>query len=83
MRRRTLLVWVETALAAASACLFLLTLVWREWIEAVFGFEPDGGDGSLELAIPVVLLSITITLSLLARLDWRARRSIGADLSDA
>jgi hypothetical protein len=69
-------VWVETVLAAASAGLFLLTLVWREWIEAVFGVEPDGGDGSLEFALPVVLLCITITLSLLVRRDWRVRRSI-------
>jgi hypothetical protein len=81
VRSRTVLVWVETAVAAASACLFLLTLVWRQWIEAVFGVEPDGGDGSLEFAIPVVLLSLTIIVSLLARRDWRARRRIAHGLS--
>jgi uncharacterized membrane protein YidH (DUF202 family) len=71
---RTTLAWLETALAALSACLFLVTLVWHEWIEAVFGVDPDHGDGSIEFVITLVLLGFAITASLVARTEWRAQR---------
>jgi hypothetical protein len=74
---RTLLAWVETALATLSATLFLLTLFWRDWIEAIFGVDPDRGDGSLELAIPVILVGCIVTFGLCARREWRVRRRIG------
>jgi hypothetical protein len=70
---RTLLRWVETVLATAAAVLFLLTLVWRKWIEAIFGVDPDRGNGSLEFAIPIFLLACTVALGLCARREWRAR----------
>src|SRR6266540_4097970 len=43
--------WTETALAAFTAVLCLLTLVWPAWIEAVSGVDPDGGNGALEWAL--------------------------------
>ena len=63
--------WVETALAVLSAGLFVLTLFSREWIEVLFGVDPDGGDGSLEWAIVGVLVAATVLFSLLARIEWR------------
>jgi hypothetical protein len=42
------LFWIEAALAGAAGFLTVLTLFTREWIEAVFNVDPDGGDGSLE-----------------------------------
>jgi hypothetical protein len=63
--------WVEAALALLTAGLFALTLISREWIELLFGVEPDGGDGSLEWAIVVVLLVATVVLGWLARVEWR------------
>jgi hypothetical protein len=63
--------WIETALAAVTTIVFLVTLVWREWIEAVFGVDPDGGDGSLEWAVVGALLAASVTLSVMARAEWR------------
>jgi hypothetical protein len=63
--------FVEIALATLTAGLFVLTLINREWIELLFGVDPDGGDGSLEIAIVGVLLVATIVFGWLARGEWR------------
>lgn len=63
--------FVEIALATLTAGLFVLTLINREWIELLFGVDPDGGDGSLEIAIVGVLLVATIVFAWLARGEWR------------
>ena len=63
--------WVEAALAALTGLLTVLTLVSREWIEIVFGFSPDGGDGTLEWALVVLLALATAVFALLARAEWR------------
>jgi hypothetical protein len=60
---------IEFALAIVSAFLFVLTLVAREWIEIVFGFEPDGGSGVLEWAITFAFLLAAVSLFVLARRD--------------
>jgi hypothetical protein len=62
---------VEAALAALTGALLLLTLVSREWIEVLFGVDPDGGDGSLEWAIVGALLVTTVVFTALARTEWR------------
>jgi hypothetical protein len=49
----------------------VLALVSREWIELLFGVEPDGGDGSLEWAIVAVLAVATVVLAWLARAEWQ------------
>jgi hypothetical protein len=68
--------WIEAVLAALTGFLFFLTLVWRDWIEALFKVDPDGGDGSLEWAIVGVLLAASITLSVMARAEWRRRAAL-------
>ena len=68
--------WVEAGLAALTAILLVVTLISREWIEAVFKVDPDGGDGSLEWAIVAVLLATTLMFSLLARAEWRRRTAL-------
>jgi hypothetical protein len=40
--------WLEVALGTLTTALLVLTLAWPQWIELMFGIEPDGGDGSLE-----------------------------------
>jgi len=59
---------VEVALAGLTGALTLLTLITREWIEALTGWDPDGGNGSLEWAIVAVLAVCCAALSVTA---WR------------
>lgn len=66
---------VKTALAATSAFLALLTLVEKDWIEAVFRVDPDRGNGSLEWLVVAVCCVATIVFGMLARADLRARTS--------
>ncbi len=65
--------WVELGLAAIAAALFVLTLVSREWIEEIFGFDPDGGSGALEWSIVVASALATLAFSLMARAEWKRR----------
>jgi hypothetical protein len=61
--------YAELLIGAAGLGLFFLTLVTREWIELVTGWDPDGGSGSLELAIALGLLAASATGFTLARLE--------------
>ncbi len=63
---------VEVGLAALSALLFVAAVAWPEWIEMIFGVDPDHGDGSLEWLILGVTALCAIGASLRARADWRA-----------
>jgi hypothetical protein len=63
--------WIETGLAVLTGVLFVVTLITREWIELLFGVDPDGGDGSLEWAIVAVLAVLTVAFAALARAEWR------------
>ena len=63
--------WLEVLLAVASGLLGLVALVWPDWIEAVFGFDPDHDTGSLEWLIVVGLLTAALILGVVARAEWR------------
>lgn len=65
--------WLELALAAIAVVLFVLTLVWHDWIEA-FGIEPDGGNGSLEWVVVGVFAVAAVVCGGLARAEWRRSR---------
>jgi hypothetical protein len=70
--------WYEVSLGTTSAVLLIITAAWPDWIEEVFGVDPDGGNGSLEWAIVIVLAACTVTLPLLARNEWRRARAGGS-----
>ena len=63
--------WVEAAATALSGMFLVLTLLWREWIEIIFGVDPDNGSGSLEWAIVAVSAAVTVALFAAARIEWR------------
>ena len=70
--------WSEVVLGATSALLLVVTLVWPDWIEVLFGIHPDRGNGELELGIVVLLALSTVVLSVLARREWRRVSPVGS-----
>jgi hypothetical protein len=59
--------WVEAGLTGA---LFVLTLFWHDWLEAL-GFDPDNHSGTVEWLIVAALFVLCVVLSFSARLEWR------------
>jgi hypothetical protein len=54
-RVRHIRFWIESVLAGTALVLGLLTLVWRDWIEALTGFDPDQHSGGVEWLVAVAL----------------------------
>lgn len=52
--------WVEIGLGAVCLVALALTAAWPEWIEEIFGVDPDGGSGALEWALVALLAVFTI-----------------------
>jgi hypothetical protein len=65
----------EIGLAIISGLLFFVTLMSNEWIEVVFGVNPDNGDGSLEWFITLFAAIIAVIAVVLVRSDWRRLRA--------
>jgi hypothetical protein len=62
--------WWECIAAALTGALFILTLVWHNWLEA-FGIDPDHGNGSAEWFIVSALFLVSVTFAIVARFEWR------------
>ncbi|MDT5313291.1 MAG: hypothetical protein QOE74_2311 [Mycobacterium sp.] len=73
-RARRIRFWAESLVAGAALLLALLTLVWRDWIEEIFGVDPDNRSGGLEWIIVVGLLVVAAALAVTARVEWRRLR---------
>jgi hypothetical protein len=71
--------WAALVLGCISAGLFVLTLITREWIEVVFGVDPDRGSGALEWAIVLVTAVAAIACLGYARFEWRRVKLAGAN----
>ncbi len=63
--------WFEAITAGIGLALFVLTLFTREWIEVLTGWDPDGGNGTLELGLAFALLAISAASMLAARRDYK------------
>ena len=66
--------WIELVLSIISAFLTVLTFAWPDWIEGIFGVDPDAGTGSSEWAITLAFLIATLVLAALTRRTWRRDR---------
>jgi hypothetical protein len=62
--------WLEAGLAITGGFLAVLTLVWPDWIEAIFGVDPDRHSGAAEWLVAGGLLLAAATSSALAALEW-------------
>jgi hypothetical protein len=67
--------WLEAGLASACGALAVLTLFSREWIEALTGFDPDHGSGSLEWALVAGFALAFVASGIAARREWRRDRA--------
>jgi hypothetical protein len=67
--------WIETGVAVLTTGLTLLTLLWRNWIEAAFVIDPDLNSGTLEWTVVGVLFVLSLALVALAQAEWRRNRA--------
>src|SRR5438445_1984912 len=67
-----LLYW-RYLLCSVSTVLAIMTSLWRDWIEAFTGFDPDHQSGAVEAAIVASLLAVSLGFALAAR-RWTKRR---------
>ena len=63
--------WIEIIIGSVTLALFLITLVWPDWIEIGFGWDPDNHNGAVEWSIAGALLIATVVLLGAARSEWR------------
>lgn len=64
--------WAQSVMASVTGFLTILTLVWRDWIEGVFGFDPDHNSGSFEWKLVAVGTVLTVIFAALAGRTWRS-----------
>jgi hypothetical protein len=62
---------IESALAGFAFALLVITVLDPEWIEHVFGIEPDAGSGTAEWLIVVALAGVALIFGGVAALDVR------------
>jgi hypothetical protein len=66
--------WLESVFGSCAGILAIVTIFWRDWIEAVFGMDPDRGNGTAEWLIVLILLVLALALAAAARVEWRRTR---------
>ena len=73
-RRRTR-IRVESAIALLAAFLGVLTVVWKDWIEAVFRVDPDGHSGAAEVGVVLGLFALALLLGAVAGFERQRARA--------
>jgi hypothetical protein len=72
--------WAALMGGGISGALAVLTLISREWIEFIFGVDPDHGNGGLEWAIVAVTAITAVACFWWARVEYK--RSQPGGLAD-
>lgn len=70
-RARRVRFWTESIIAGVALGLAVLTLVWRDWVEGLFGVDPDSHSGAAEWLVVVVLLLVALIVGTAATVEWR------------
>jgi len=65
----------EIVIGGLAGVVALVTLVTRDWIEVIFGVDPDAGAGAVEWALVVGLAALAVGCGLVARAEWRRVRA--------
>jgi hypothetical protein len=71
-RMQKRLVGFETAVAGLAGLLAIVTIFWRDWLEMMFGWDPDHHNGTAELMIIGALAAVSVLLGSAAR--WQTVR---------
>jgi hypothetical protein len=69
---------LEAAIAVLAGALGILTLVWRDWIESLTGWDPDRHNGSAEWVIVAGLLAVAVAMGIASRRHWKLRLAAAA-----
>jgi hypothetical protein len=70
--------WLESVFGSLTGLAAVITVFWHNWIEAVFGVDPDKSNGSAEWLAVLILACFTVALAADARFQWRrAQRAEG------
>jgi hypothetical protein len=67
----------ESASAAVVGGCAILTAIWPDWIETLFGVDPDNHSGAVEWGVVLVLAIMAAVLSAFARIDGSVTRRSG------
>jgi hypothetical protein len=68
--------YVQSGLSALTGLLAVMTVFWRDWIEALIGFNLDRHSGSLEWLVVAGLAVVSVSLGAAARRSWRQLGSL-------
>jgi hypothetical protein len=60
-----------------SAGLLVVTLLWHDWIEIVFGVDPDEENGLVEALVSGTFLAMSLVFAVSSRLEWRRSVALG------
>jgi hypothetical protein len=71
-KARKRLLAAEISLAGLSGVLAVVTIFWRDWLELLFGWDPDHHNGSAEILIIAGLAAVSLLLGVVAR--WQTVR---------
>jgi hypothetical protein len=68
--------FLETAFAVIFAAIFVTTVLWPDWIELVFGADPDQGSGEAEWAVVVASGALSVIAIFVARVEWNQQHRL-------
>jgi hypothetical protein len=68
--------WLESGLALGCGILAGVTLVWRDWVEALTGFDPDGHNGWVEWLVVAVFAVSALVVGVAARGELRRAKLV-------
>jgi hypothetical protein len=71
LRRRF---WVEVLLGLVAVVFAALTALWKDWIEIVFGVDPDHHSGATELLVVAGAGLAALAFAFAARGEYRRVR---------